>query len=93
MYLPCYGLYLFLDLTKKTLFLWHEFLAPHPYPLIIGKWDLFPEPPALIGFLRHVLLPFFFECHLDRQKWDKDQSTAIPYHSIKEFEVLKSYLE
>ena len=57
-------------ITEKTVFLWNEMTSPMPCPSTGGSWAHFPDATAAAGFLRHLLLPQFFEIWLVREEWD-----------------------
>lgn len=64
-------------LTDQSMFLWNEMTAPLPYGHTAGAWGAFPEPEALIGFLKYIVLPTFFETWLIREEWDEEPEKYI----------------
>jgi len=57
-------------LTDSSIFIWFEISPPKRSDALNGKWDQYPEPKALAGFLRYVGLSAFFDIWLVREEWD-----------------------
>lgn len=64
-------------LTDGCIFLWNQMSAPMPSGSTVGSWGCFPEPKALAGFLRFVVLPKFYEIWLVREEWDKEPEKFV----------------
>lgn len=64
-------------ITEKTVFLWSEMTSPMPCSSTGGSWAHFPDTWAAAGFIRHLLLPQFFEIWLVRDEWDPDPESHI----------------
>ena len=64
-------------LTKDSIYLWNQMSTPLPDGSTHGTWGVFPEPKALAGFLRYIVLPIFFEIWLVREEWDDDPERFI----------------
>ena len=67
----------YMPLTKNSIFHWNQVSAPMPSGSTNGAWGTFPEPKALAGFLRYVVLPQFFEIWLVREEWDDEPDRFI----------------
>jgi hypothetical protein len=64
-------------ITENTIFVWSEMTTPMPCSSTGGTWAHFPDAGAACGFLRHLLLPQFFEIWLVREEWDADPESHI----------------
>jgi hypothetical protein len=71
-------------LTDDSIFLWNQTGTPLPSGSTNGAWGSFPEPKALVGFLRYVALPVFFEIWLVREEWDKEPERFIKAEELFE---------
>lgn len=50
-----------MPLTQSTVFVYrHEFQELGPCMLVGGGWRWFPEPKAVVGYLRFIVAPEFF---------------------------------
>ena len=65
--------------TSKTSFAWATIITPVEPGLgsPSGFWSIFPEPMALMGALRYVLLPDWFGAWLERDSWDEDPDSFL----------------
>ncbi|MDD2388152.1 MAG: hypothetical protein PHP23_00240 [Desulfobacterales bacterium] len=59
-------------LTENSIFIWCEISPPKKKDAKNGKWDVYPKPLALAGFLRYVGLPAYFDVWLVREEWDRE---------------------
>lgn len=66
-----------MPLTKSSVFHWNQMSTPLPAGGTYGAWGIFPEPKALAGFLRFMVLPQFFEIWLVREEWDDDPERFV----------------
>lgn len=57
-------------LTEESVYLWTQLGAPLPSGATAGEWDWFPNSKALVGFLRFIAFPIYFEIWLVREEWD-----------------------
>ncbi len=60
-------------IDEETIFLWTSMSGPPPCSGGVGMWELIPNVDMLIGYLRYVSLPRFFEVWLNRDSWDKSE--------------------
>ena len=65
------------SITKSTVFLWNALTTPLPSGSTTGIWQHFPDANALAGYLRHFLLPTFFEIWLVREEWDENNAEFV----------------
>lgn len=73
-----------IPLTQDSLYFWNQMSAPLPSGSTYGAWGIFPDPAALAGFLRYIVLPTFFEIWLNREEWDKDPEAFIKAEELFE---------
>ena len=64
-------------ITDDTIFLWSRVTAPLPMAFEASMWEWFPEPKALVGYLRFILFPESFQTLLDFKKADHEPETII----------------
>ena len=64
-------------ISDKTIFLWSQMTASLPSGGSAGAWDYFPEPKALVAYLRFRMLPAYFEIWLVREEWDPKSDEFI----------------
>lgn len=61
-------------LSADSIFIWYEIAPPKRSTMINGKWDVYPEPKALAGFLRYIGFPVYFDIWLQREEWDRNSA-------------------
>ena len=69
-------------LTNRTVYLWSRQTAPMPSGMEIRVWEWFAEPEALLGYLRHVLLPSFFGVWLGRDEGEPESGLLISVEDL-----------
>jgi hypothetical protein len=70
------------ELNPRSIFIWTEMTMPMPSGSTVGSWLWFPEPKALVGYLKHVLFPSYFGIWLVREEWDTSEDEFLPVEKM-----------
>lgn len=61
------------SIDEGTFFIWSEMTTHMPCSGGAGMWEMLQNIDLLIGYIRHVRLPGFFEIWLKRDEWDNNE--------------------